>query len=518
MARQPAKTPPPSGIRYVEWRNKLDDTITEKWRVRLVRKNEGFATDRYFDDLSTATAFLAEARTPEGRKRISAGVDAFTKTKAIQDPAKDIIRQNAIDEFLGDEFAGRHQTVDDAIRMYCRKHVWPKVGKNKDGFPDCDDDGNPWAEGDPRKPKIRENIRNTAHLKETRLRTIASVKLPKLDKAKAAKENGKAGQRMTGAWAAAKMKRSGEPVRLGDWPLIDLTKKTGHAYVEERRKPYFDKNRKAWHTRADATIKRELVELMQVVNAIELLDPDLWEEIGEQNKLKGCTSILEENRVKRIRTMTKAEDEKLQSLLAAKENREHLQIFALSLATGMRRSEVVLLEWSFIDFEGCVINLPKHAAKAGARGVWLSPEARQIVEAIPRDGERLFHCKVSGFTTAWRRIKKAAEIQNLRFHDLRRTEITRMAIQLNMTTTMIAERLGVKSVAYFEESSVEPLKKAEAFRNGGPRTEKQAREHFGHATADMSLEYVNTFGSATPGPQEQVPPTQSKKKPSSAAE
>jgi len=129
--------------------------------------------------------------------------------------------------------------------------------------------------------------------------------------------------------------------------------------------------------------------------------------------------------------MTFEEEERL---LIACENslRKHLRpILITAMDTGMRLGELLKLKWRNVDFGLRSIEIEAFNTKtARARTVAMTSrmmsQLKQVWENSPQDLEGLvFGIKdniKNGFTSAC----KAAGIENLRFHDLRHTAITRM--------------------------------------------------------------------------------------------
>jgi integrase len=96
--------------------------------------------------------------------------------------------------------------------------------------------------------------------------------------------------------------------------------------------------------------------------------------------------------------------------------------------TGLRRSELFHLRWEDIDFEGKWLTVRGLSAKNGqTRRIPLNAEAFSTLESwrkLANDGELRVFPGVGGgrlkrVDRAWRRLKKGAELQNFRFHDLR---------------------------------------------------------------------------------------------------
>lgn len=109
------------------------------------------------------------------------------------------------------------------------------------------------------------------------------------------------------------------------------------------------------------------------------------------------------------------------------ENNPHLKaMIILALDSGMRRGEILKLRWQDVDFEQGLINVVGTNTKTEKpRLAPLSARAKgellQLAEFTPGDRPFPFTDIKRSFATA----KRLANIEDLHFHDLRRTAITR---------------------------------------------------------------------------------------------
>jgi integrase len=99
-------------------------------------------------------------------------------------------------------------------------------------------------------------------------------------------------------------------------------------------------------------------------------------------------------------------------------------IFFFAVATGMRRGEILSLQWSNIDFEARTALLPL-TKNGDARTVPLSSPAIKILEEQQRAGKVVFPISANAFRLSWERVKERAKINDLHFHDLRHEAISR---------------------------------------------------------------------------------------------
>ena len=118
--------------------------------------------------------------------------------------------------------------------------------------------------------------------------------------------------------------------------------------------------------------------------------------------------------------------------------------FRLLLLTGCRMSEIRDLRWECVKAD--CIELPD--AKTGGRVVPLGPEARAVLDAIPREegnpwvirGRRR-GTRRTDLQRPWQRIRERAGLDDVRIHDLRHSFASR-ALALGESLTMIGKLLG----------------------------------------------------------------------------
>jgi integrase len=102
----------------------------------------------------------------------------------------------------------------------------------------------------------------------------------------------------------------------------------------------------------------------------------------------------------------------------------------LALATAMRRGELLSLRWEHIDLQGRTAFLPD-TKNGDSRTVPLSSVAVLVLAELPRHiSGTVFPVKAFTLDAAFKRGVCRAGLDGVRFHDLRRTAITRMAEKL----------------------------------------------------------------------------------------
>ena len=96
----------------------------------------------------------------------------------------------------------------------------------------------------------------------------------------------------------------------------------------------------------------------------------------------------------------------------------------LLLFTGMRRTEVMTLQWEHVNIEKSMLFLPE--TKTGPRVVYLSAPALAVLADLPRVAKNHFvivgdkpGSHLVNIAKPWRRISKVARFRDVRIHDLR---------------------------------------------------------------------------------------------------
>jgi hypothetical protein len=150
-----------------------------------------------------------------------------------------------------------------------------------------------------------------------------------------------------------------------------------------------------------------------------------------------------------------SDDERTRLLKAAKESASpHLYlIIVLCLSTGARKMEIVGLKWHAVDLQRGIIIL--HETKNNERRVLpITGHALALMNEHSKlrflDSDFVFpspndHKRPIDIQTAWKRILAKAEISNFRFHDLRHSAASYLAMN-GASLAEIAEVLGHKTL------------------------------------------------------------------------
>lgn len=145
----------------------------------------------------------------------------------------------------------------------------------------------------------------------------------------------------------------------------------------------------------------------------------------------------------------------------------HVACIRLLLFTGMRLSEVLTMTWPMVDLNAGTIRLED--AKAGPRTVYLNDGAAQVLANLPRlagtdfvlPGDRAGRPLVNP-QKGWAKIKAAAELDDLRLHDLRHS-FASVAAASGMNLPLVGRLLGHKELATslrYSHLAADPVKEA----------------------------------------------------------
>ncbi len=217
------------------------------------------------------------------------------------------------------------------------------------------------------------------------------------------------------------------------------------ALISEHRDQLLLSNTQIARARSPATVNRYLAALSHVFT-IAVRE---WNWIDENPVLN--VNRLTEPRG-RIRFLDDDERSRLLSACKSSASEYLYTVVILALSTGARRMEILGLHWSDIDFQREVITL--HDTKNGERRVLpLVGHAKTILLAYAKvryfNTDLIFPSKDKkrpiDLRTPWKTALRKASIDNFRFHDLRHSAASYLAMN-GATLAEIAEVMGHKTL------------------------------------------------------------------------
>lgn len=264
---------------------------------------------------------------------------------------------------------------------------------------------------------------------------------------------------------------------FGMLPLEELNNHHIDAYISARR----DAGRKKGTVERELTVISEVIEkarakipgLSHINNPTWQYDKDIWDTFTEERATRKVNERLSTEEVDKI----------LEALKEYK-NPDFRYICELSLATAMRRSEIILLRPDHV--KGNQIILKKTKSGKGGRPVFLTNEALEIIRKLEvKENGRYFDYTISGFEGSFYKfIRERLQMPDVSFHRFRKEAFSRFFERLgNGSTTFLAQFLGVRNVAKFAElhapKTVENLDTEEnILKSGGHKNVQTTVEHY----------------------------------------
>lgn len=142
-----------------------------------------------------------------------------------------------------------------------------------------------------------------------------------------------------------------------------------------------------------------------------------------------CPDIKRYKTSKKERYLSREELRRLGDTLDAWEASGTINIYAafairLLIVTGARFSEILTLQWSNVHWEHRVLQLPD--SKTGFKYIFLNDYALAVLKSIPRIAKNPYVIAgkkegrhLVGLTRIWYGLRTAADLENVRIHDLR---------------------------------------------------------------------------------------------------
>ncbi|MBB3474027.1 site-specific integrase [Sphingomonas sp. BK345] len=126
----------------------------------------------------------------------------------------------------------------------------------------------------------------------------------------------------------------------------------------------------------------------------------------------------------RNRRLEVGEYERLEAAIDMSRNTWLRPIVRLAIETGLRRGEIIDLQWRWIDMRQRMAHIP-HTKTGQPRTIPLTDGALQILEGLDRSGDKVFPITANALKLAWTRAVRRSSLIDLRFHDLRHEAVSR---------------------------------------------------------------------------------------------
>ena len=239
-----------------------------------------------------------------------------------------------------------------------------------------------------------------------------------------------------------KMQLNRWKAELGHLRLFDVTP----SKISDVKDKMLNEKLKNGKQKSPTTVVRYMAALSPVfrlaVNEWEWLDKSPMDKVKRPTEPRGRIRFLDDDERKRL--LDAAQNHK---------NKHLYVIIVLAISTGMRQGEIMGLTWKDVNLsEGYAI---LHETKNDdVRRVPITGQALKLLKELNKVRRIDTNYIFSDLTTtkpvfnhkAWEQIVKVAEIQDFRFHDLRHTSASYLAMN-GASLAEIAEILGHKTLA-----------------------------------------------------------------------
>lgn len=298
-----------------------------------------------------------------------------------------------------------------------------------------------------------------------------------------------------------RLKKIKVPYELEEFQKVDLgymnsmvinpTKEFGKLKIEQVNETTIDEIIRSQLQKglAKSTIRRELNTLSGFFNQLRFRQKKLWERIGYNPCHRINRSLLEGYYSRNEQRVSKDEQKLVLEALhkvKKKKSKEMLWIYLLMLNTGMRRAETVLLKWEQIHEHYIQLVNTKNGKP---RKVLLTPQAKEIIAAIPKLDDRLFHFSIAGFTGNWHYFLSKHGLGHIKPHSLRREFISNLVEQMQ-SAVMVSEIVGLKDMTSLKTRYIEPVMEQKRLEQGSIQSEQDLLANVGHADLRMTKHYT----------------------------
>jgi integrase len=187
-------------------------------------------------------------------------------------------------------------------------------------------------------------------------------------------------------------------------------------------------------------------------------------------RINPCHGVKRFKEESRDRFLHPNELERFFKALEMEPNESIADFFMILLLTGSRKSNVCSMKWEEIDLEHKLWKIPAQKSKnAEALSVPLVSEVVAILEKRKKESDSHFVFPGTGRTghmvdpkRGWVRIRKSADLADVRIHDLRRTMGSYMA-GMGSSLHIIGKALGHKNqetTAIYSRLNIDPVRDA----------------------------------------------------------
>lgn len=230
------------------------------------------------------------------------------------------------------------------------------------------------------------------------------------------------------------------------------------------------------------SIQREITHISNVFNKAKYFsEQDFIVELRNPTR-EYDRDLLKNTSLKREGILDDETLEKVFKALKDYSNQQLYEIVNLSLLTSMRRSEVVTLKKSQVK-ENYIQLI--HTKSGKPRKVYLTAQAQEFIKTLTtkNDEGNFFTYTIMGVDRVFREVMKRNNLfPQVKFHDFRKTAISRTLSRADDNSLLVANILGFSSVRRFHANHVSTRLMSTDTQAGALRT-------FGHDNPDVTNQH-----------------------------
>lgn len=232
-----------------------------------------------------------------------------------------------------------------------------------------------------------------------------------------------------------------------------------------------------------STISSYLTMLNRFLSKMRFIDPQAYEKLKIKTANNYDKDLLKNATRKNVVLLKDKDWQKILAAIFATSNIQFGIIILLSLATGLRKSEVINLEWENIKHTYIDLIFTKSGKP---RRVYLTQQARDIIAMVDKreNDPRLFTYSIAGFSKMYRDLQIKHDFKHISFHQFRKNFISRIVEKYsNESSLFLTEVLGISNVAKFDKDYMEPARIKEI--DG----ERELLRQIGHSNAQITKDH-----------------------------
>jgi len=202
---------------------------------------------------------------------------------------------------------------------------------------------------------------------------------------------------------------------------------------------------------ADNTIRREVSLIRSIARSAEAfgihLDVSIFNTINKPAPVARIPDRITEDDMARL---------EMAADVNYVRNKYIKHLMRLAVETGMRRGELLDIEWKDVDLARGFIKIPAHKTKTrNDRDIPLTPKAREVIEEMAEqrtDEQLVFNVTGNAVRISFSRLRERAGYPNLHFHDFRHEAVSRF-FDMGLTTPEVMAISGHRSIEMVEKYS-----------------------------------------------------------------